>query len=175
MLYEAGLPKNRCYFVMPKNLELATKLVSDQRIDFFSFIGSSKVGWFLRSKLAPGTRCSLEHGGMAPTFITSNSDIESCAKSIARGGFYHAGQVCVSVQRVYLDKKVSSVFFEKFIKEVETVKIGNPMNKETVVGPLIRKGEVSRVDEWVKESLKNGSKLMIMSPHRAKEKKLLIN
>ncbi len=161
MLYEAGLPKNRCYFVMPKNLELATKLVSDQRIDFFSFIGSSKVGWFLRSKLAPGTRCSLEHGGMAPTFITSNSDIESCAKSIARGGFYHAGQVCVSVQRVYLDKKVSTVFFEKFIKEVETVKIGNPMNKETVVGPLIRKGEVSRVDEWVKESLKNGSKLIL--------------
>ena len=59
MLYEAGLPKNRCHFVMPENLELATKLVSDERIDFFSFIGSSKVGWFLRSKLAPGTRCSL--------------------------------------------------------------------------------------------------------------------
>ena len=99
MLYEAGLPKNRCHFVMPENLELATKLVSDERIDFFSFIGSSKVGWFLRSKLAPGTRCSLEHGGMAPTFITKNSDLDLCAKSIARGGFYHAGQVCVSVQR----------------------------------------------------------------------------
>ena len=57
MLYESGLPENRCHFVMPENLDLATKLVSDKRIDFFSFIGSSKVGWFLRSKLAPGTRC----------------------------------------------------------------------------------------------------------------------
>ena len=109
MLYEAGLPKNRCHFVMPENLELATKLVSDERIDFFSFIGSSKVGWFLRSKLAPGTRCSLEHGGMAPTFITKNSDLDLCAKSIARGGFYHAGQVCVSVQRIYLSKTISEV------------------------------------------------------------------
>ncbi len=161
MLYEAGLPKNRCHFVMPENLDLATKLVADERIDFFSFIGSSKVGWFLRSKLAPGTRCSLEHGGMAPTFITENSDIDLCAKSIARGGFYHAGQVCVSVQRVYIDEKVSKNFSEKFIEEVNKVKIGDPFDKETVVGPLIRNSEVKRVDQWVNESLKNGSKLIL--------------
>ena len=135
MLYEAGLPKNRCHFVMPENLELATKLVSDERIDFFSFIGSSKVGWFLRSKLAPGTRCSLEHGGMAPTFITKNSDLDLCAKSIARGGFYHAGQVCVSVQRIYLSKTVSDIFIDKFEEEVKKVNLGDPMDKNTVVGP----------------------------------------
>ena len=67
MLYESGLPRNKCYFVMPENLDLATKLVSDERLDFFSFIGSAKVGWMLKSKLSPGTRCALEHGGMAPT------------------------------------------------------------------------------------------------------------
>ena len=76
MLYKSGLPENRCYFVMPENLELATKLVEDTRVDFFSFIGSSKVGWFLRSKLAPGTRCALEHGGIAPTFITESADLD---------------------------------------------------------------------------------------------------
>jgi len=161
MLYESGLPKNRCHFVMPDDLELATKLVSDSRIDFFSFIGSSKVGWYLRSKLAPGTRCSLEHGGMAPTFISTNSDIKYCAKSIARGGFYHAGQVCVSVQRVYLNKNISNEFIPAFIDEVKKVKLGNPMEKDTVVGPLIRQSEVSRVDSWVKESLENGSELII--------------
>ncbi len=161
MLYESGLPENRCHFVMPKNMELATKLVSDERVDFFSFIGSSKVGWFLRSKLAPGTRCSLEHGGMAPTFITENSDLENCAKSLARGGFYHAGQVCVSVQRIYLSKKVSKSFISKFINEVEKIKLGDPMNKDTVVGPLIRNSEVLRVNEWVKESIENGSKLIL--------------
>ncbi len=160
MLYSAGLPKNRCQFVMPENLELATKLVSDSRIDFFSFIGSSKVGWFLRSKLSPGTRCSLEHGGMAPTFITTNSDIDNCVKSIARGGFYHAGQVCVSVQRIFLDKSISKIFLEKFKAEVEKVKVGDPMDKSTVVGPLIRNSEVKRVNEWVNESIKNGAKLV---------------
>ena len=161
MLYESGLPKNRCHFVMPENLELATKLVADERIDFFSFIGSSKVGWFLRSKLASGTRCSLEHGGMAPTFITNNSDIDVSSKSIARGGFYHAGQVCVSVQRIYVDKKISKTFTEKFIEEVKKVKIGDPLHPKTVVGPLIRNSEVMRVNEWVNESLKNNSKLLL--------------
>ena len=146
---------------MPENLELATKLVSDERIDFFSFIGSSKVGWFLRSKLAPGTRCSLEHGGMAPTFITKNSDLDLCAKSIARGGFYHAGQVCVSVQRIYLSKNVSDSFIDKFKEEVKKVNLGDPMDKKTVVGPLIRNSEIKRVDQWVGESLENGSKLIL--------------
>ena len=161
MLYEAGLPENRCYFVMPENLDLATKLVSDERIDFFSFIGSSKVGWFLRSKLSAGTRCSLEHGGMAPTFITDNSDIDLCAKSIARGGFYHAGQVCVSVQRIYLSKNVSEQFINKFKDEVKKLSLGDPMDKKTVVGPLIRNTEVNRVDQWVKESIQNGSELLL--------------
>ncbi len=161
MLYDAGLPENRCHFVMPENLELATKIVSDKRIDFFSFIGSSKVGWFLRSKLAPGVRCSLEHGGMAPTFITTNSDIDQCVKSLARGGFYHAGQVCVSVQRIFLNKKISNEFLDKMESEVKRVKIGDPMDKETVVGPLIRNSEVKRVSEWVNESLENGSKLLM--------------
>ena len=161
MLYEAGLPENRCYFVMPENLDLATKLVSDERIDFFSFIGSSKVGWFLRSKLSAGTRCSLEHGGMAPTFITDNSDIDLCVKSIARGGFYHAGQVCVSVQRIYLSKNVSEQFINKFKDEVKKLSLGDPMDKKTVVGPLIRNTEVNRVDQWVKESIQNGSELLL--------------
>ena len=161
MLYKSGLPENRCYFVMPENLDLATKLVSDERVDFFSFIGSSKVGWFLRSKLAPGTRCSLEHGGMAPTFITDNTDLDICAKSIARGGFYHAGQVCVSVQRVYLSKNISNEFMNKFLTEVNKLSLGNPMDEKTVVGPLIRNSEVKRVHEWVNESIKNGSKLIL--------------
>ncbi|PPR43382.1 MAG: Sulfoacetaldehyde dehydrogenase [Alphaproteobacteria bacterium MarineAlpha8_Bin1] len=161
MLYESGLPKERCYFVMPENLELATKLVSDSRIDFFSFIGSSKVGWFLRSKLSSGTRCSLEHGGMAPTFITKNSDLEMCAKAISRGSFYHAGQVCVSVQRVFVDKKVSKDFIDVFIRETKKLKVGDPFLKDTVVGPLIRNSELKRVESWVNESLSNKSELVL--------------
>ena len=162
MLYECGLPEERCHFVIPENLELATKLVSDERINFFSFIGSSKVGWFLRSKLAPGARCSLEHGGMAPTFITEScSDLEMCAQSITRGGFYHAGQVCVSVQRVYISKKIRDKFLEEFVSCVKKIKVGDPMKKDVVVGPLIRPAEVNRVEEWVNESISSKSDLLL--------------
>ena len=68
MLLNQDFLKIDVIFVMPENLKLAEKLVSDERIDFFSFIGSAKIGWMLKSKLSPGTRCALEHGGMAPTF-----------------------------------------------------------------------------------------------------------
>ena len=161
MLFECGVPEDMCYFVMPESLELATKLVSDSRIDFFSFIGSSKVGWFLRSKLAAGVRCSLEHGGMAPTFITKNSDLDLCATSIARGGFYHAGQVCVSVQRVFVEKIISEEYLNKLIKLVKKVEVGDPFSPQTVVGPIIRRNEVDRIDSWVNESVDNGSTLVL--------------
>ena len=161
MLYECGVPKDMCYFVMPESLELATKLVSDSRIDFLSFIGSSKVGWFLRSKLSAGVRCSLEHGGMAPTFITKNSDLDLCASSIARGGFYHAGQVCVSVQRVFVEKNVSEEYLNRLVELVRKVEVGNPSDAKTVVGPIIRRNEVERIDGWVNESINNGSSLIL--------------
>ena len=161
MLYESGLPKNRCFFVMPETLELATKLVEDSRIDFFSFIGSSKVGWFLRSKLAPGTRCALEHGGIAPTFITESAELDSSCKLLARGAFYHSGQVCVSVQRIFVNLKIIDKFLDKFIPRVSELKVGDPLVGSTNLGPLIRNTEVERVDKWVKESTKNGAKLLL--------------
>ena len=161
MLYESGLPSDRCYFVMPESLELATKLVQDKRLDFFSFIGSSKVGWFLRTKLSAGTRCALEHGGIAPTFITRSAALDMCSKSLTRGAFYHAGQVCVSVQRIFVHKNILDDFIDLFTKDVSTLKLGNPLHKDTDVGPLIRKSEVERVDGWVQESINNGCELII--------------
>ena len=160
MLYEAGLPQNKCFFVMPENLELASKLVSDERIDFFSFIGSAKVGWMLRSKLSAGTRCALEHGGMAPTFVTQSADLDLSSKLLIRGGFYHAGQVCVSVQRVFIHKKIFDDFLDLFTKNLENFKIGDPLDKKTDIGPLIRPSEVERVHSWIKEAEKDGAKLL---------------
>jgi len=160
MLLDSGLPKNRCVFVMPENLELATKLVSDKRIDFFSFIGSAKVGWMLRSKLAPGTRCALEHGGLAPTFLTESTNLDLASKLLARGCFYHAGQVCVSVQRIYVHENISNDFLEIFKKNSLKMKIGNPLDKKTDIGPLIRPNEVKRIQEWVNESVDNGSEII---------------
>ena len=160
MLYESGLPRNKCYFVMPENLDLATKLVSDERLDFFSFIGSAKVGWMLRSKLSPGTRCALEHGGMAPTFITQSADLDLSTKLLIRGGFYHAGQVCVSVQRVFIHKEKFDDCLDLLKKGLKDFKIGDPLDSKTDVGPLIRPTEVERVHNWVEEAVYDGAKLL---------------
>jgi acyl-CoA reductase-like NAD-dependent aldehyde dehydrogenase len=77
--------------------ELAEALATDPRISFLSFIGSSRVGWHLRSKLPPGTRCALEHGGAAPAIIDRSADLDRLIEPLTKGGYYHAGQVCVSV------------------------------------------------------------------------------
>ena len=128
-----------------RKFRLATKLVSDERLDFFSFIGSAKVGWMLRSKLSPGTRCALEHGGMAPTFITQSADLDLSTKLLIRGGFYHAGQVCVSVQRVFIHKEKFDDCLDLLKKGLKDFKIGDPLDSKTDVGPLIRPTEVERV------------------------------
>ena len=100
ILREAGLPEAWCQPLVVGELEVATQLVTDARVGFFSFIGSARVGWMLRSQLAPGARCALEHGGAAPVIVAADADLEKTLPALAKGGFYHAGQVCGSVQRV---------------------------------------------------------------------------
>ncbi|MGI9345811.1 MAG: aldehyde dehydrogenase family protein, partial [Gammaproteobacteria bacterium] len=84
ILYRAGLPEEYCQVVMPETLELATALVTDPRVAFFSFIGSARVGWMLRSKLAPGTRCALEHGGVAPVIVHSSAREEKVVRDVMK-------------------------------------------------------------------------------------------
>ena len=100
-LYESGLSEEWAQLAICED-KVAEQLVTDGRVSFFSFIGSSKVGWWLRSRLAPGTRCALEHGGAAPVIFDKSADLEEALPLLAKGGFYHAGQVCVSVQRVFV-------------------------------------------------------------------------
>lgn len=160
LLHEAGLPKAWCQFVLPENLELAERLVTDPRVGFFSFIGSAKVGWMLRSKLAPGTRCALEHGGAAPLILASDADLDKALSAVLKAGFYHAGQVCVSVQRVFAEAEVAEVFSERLAELARALKVGDPALIETEVGPLIRPSEVSRVAKWVEEAKSEGGKLL---------------
>ena len=86
------------------------QLAADPRVGFFSFIGSARVGWSLRSQLAPGTRCALEHGGAAPVIVAADADLDQAVPALAKGGFYHAGQVCVSVQRVFAHASIALEF-----------------------------------------------------------------
>lgn len=158
-LYEAGLPKPWCQILVCDN-ENSERLVTDSRVRFFSFIGSAKVGWYLRSKLAPGTRCTLEHGGAAPVIIEPDADIKEMIPLLTKGGFYHAGQVCVSVQRVFVHEAIADKVSQSLSKSAEKLKVGDPTLEETEVGPLILPRENDRVAQWVEEGIKEGGKLL---------------
>jgi len=159
ILKEAGLPDGWLQIILCDN-EVAELLVTDPRVNFFSFIGSAKVGWYLKSKLSPGTRCALEHGGAAPVIVESDADFKEMISDLVKGGFYHAGQVCVSVQRVYVNEGICDHFIEEFAAATNKLVTGNPLDKKTDVGPLITPKEVDRVEEWVNEAIKKGAKLI---------------
>jgi acyl-CoA reductase-like NAD-dependent aldehyde dehydrogenase len=95
MVHEAGLPEPWCQSFVVEDTALAEKLATDSRIAFLSFIGSAKVGWSLQTKLTPGARSALEHGGAAPAIVDRSADLDRVIEPIVKGGFYHAGQVRV--------------------------------------------------------------------------------
>jgi acyl-CoA reductase-like NAD-dependent aldehyde dehydrogenase len=159
ILKEAGMPDGWCQVIVTDN-DAAEKLVTDERINYLSFIGSAKVGWYLRSKLSHGTRCSLEHGGAAPVIVEQDADVESMLPALLKGGFYHAGQVCVSVQRVFVHESICEDVANKLAKLASSLIVGDPLDKKTEVGPLILPGEVDRVEEWVNEAVSKGAKVL---------------
>ena len=158
-LYEAGLPTEWRQAIVCES-SLAEKMVTDPRVAFFTFIGSGEIGWKLRSKLAPGTRCALEHGGAAPVIVDHDADLEDALPLLAKGGFYHAGQVCVSVQKVFVHESIVDTFSKRLVELAEKLVVGDPTDEKTEVGPLILEREVDRVDQWVKEAQNEGAKIL---------------
>lgn len=154
---QAGLPDGWCQAVMTTDHSTTEALVSDPRVGFFSFIGSARVGWMLRSKLAAGTRCALEHGGSAPVIIEADADLDDILPRLAKGGFYHAGQVCVSVQRVFAHHTIAEVVANRLAELGNAMQVGDPALETTDVGPLIRHQETDRIESWVKEALHEGA------------------
>ncbi|QIF02268.1 aldehyde dehydrogenase family protein [Roseimicrobium sp. ORNL1] len=160
LTHEAGLPPDWCQTFLPESRELGEKFATDSRIAFLSFIGSGQVGWHLRSKIAPGTRCALEHGGSAPVIVDRHADLEQLIEPLAKGGYYHAGQVCVSVQRIYVHADLEQEFIEHFATRVAKLQVGDPTKPETEVGPLITPREADRVVAWIDEAVNMGARLI---------------
>lgn len=159
ILKEAGLPDGYATAIACDK-ESAAALVSSPKVAFFSFIGSAKVGWELKRKLHDGVRSALEHGGVAPVIVEKDANLDEVLPLLLKGGFYHAGQVCVSVQRVYAHKDIAKELAKKLAQMASKLKVGDPMLKETEVGPLISDKEIQRVSSWVDESIKNGAELL---------------
>ena len=160
LFHEAGLPAAWCQAIVLDDLDIAGKLVADKRVRFFSFIGSSKVGWMLRSRLAAGTHCALEHGGVAPAIVAEDADLADILPLLAKGGFYHAGQVCVSVQRVFAHASIVDDVANGLATLAQQSTVGDPTKESTDIGPLIRQKEVKRIDSWVQEAIAEGATLL---------------
>jgi len=160
MVIDSGLPQGWCQCLLTENNDIAEALITDRRVDFFSFIGSAKVGWMLRSKLSPGTRCALEHGGVAPVIVDKNLNIADLIPKLLKGGFYHAGQVCVSVQRVFVHRNNVQDIANALASAANKLIVDDPLNENTDVGPLISTKEVERVDMWIKNAVDNGAQLI---------------
>ncbi|MFW5450595.1 MAG: aldehyde dehydrogenase family protein [Methylophagaceae bacterium] len=160
IFHEAGLPPEWCQAILPMDIPTSESLVTDPRVAFFSFIGSAKVGWYLRSKLAPGARCALEHGGVAPVIIAEDANLDTAIPALAKGGFYHAGQVCVSVQRIFVHDSIVQDVATRLAAAAKKLIVGDPLSAQTEVGPLIRVGEVERVSSWVQQAIDSGAELL---------------
>jgi acyl-CoA reductase-like NAD-dependent aldehyde dehydrogenase len=158
LVHEAGMPDGWVQTLLPESRALSEAFATDSRIAFLSFIGSAKVGWHLRSILAPGARCALEHGGVAPVIVDRSADLDEIIEPIVKGGYYHAGQVCVSVQRIYVHAGLKEAFIERMAARVEQLRVGDPVRAETEVGPLITPAEAKRVESWTDEAVGAGAR-----------------
>jgi len=161
LVQEAGLPEGWCQTFIPESTELAEKLATDRRIGFLSFIGSAKVGWYLHSKLAHGARSALEHGGAAPAIVDRSADLGKIIEPIVKGGYYHAGQVCVSTQRIFVHDEIADSFTQALVARVAKLRVGDPTLADTEVGPLIHPREADRIAAWIGEEVSGGARLAI--------------
>jgi acyl-CoA reductase-like NAD-dependent aldehyde dehydrogenase len=160
LLYEAGLAPEMCLPLLSGG-DVAELVARSPKVGFVTFIGSAKVGWHLKSVLAPGTRFSLEHGGSAPVIVEESADLEKALPILVRGAFYHSGQVCVSTQRILVHEAILTEFESRFLEAVKALKCGNPRFEQTDCGPIIRKSDLQRIDAMVKEAQVGGAKLLL--------------
>lgn len=156
---KAGLPEG-WFQVALTDTDNSERLASSDKIAFLSFIGSKKVGWYLKSRLAAGVRCALEHGGVAPVIFDEYADIDGFVSGVAKAGFYHAGQVCVSVQKIFAPKDKAELIAHKIAKIAENLMVGDAISSDTDIGPLINPAEVDRAEQWVKEAVEEGATLI---------------
>jgi acyl-CoA reductase-like NAD-dependent aldehyde dehydrogenase len=159
ILKEAGLPKGWAQAIVCDR-QSGELLATSKKTAFLTFIGSGAVGWYLNSKVSHGTRVALEHGGVAPVIVEPDADISDMIPALAKGGFYHAGQVCVSVQRVYVHESICQEVADKLASVASKLVVGDQLDPKTEVGPLINNEEVNRVEEWVNEAVKKGGKIL---------------
>ncbi|SDI41616.1 Acyl-CoA reductase [Alteribacillus persepolensis] len=160
LLEKAGLPKGALNIVMGSGSELGDSLITDSRVKKITFTGSGPVGWKIKEK-ALTKKVTLELGSNAPNIIFDDANLDDCVPSLIRGGVTFAGQACVSVQRIYAQRNIFPLLVEKLVEEVKNLKVGDPLESSTDVGPLISESEAGRAEAWIQEAVEQGAKVVI--------------
>jgi acyl-CoA reductase-like NAD-dependent aldehyde dehydrogenase len=156
---DAGLPPGWLNVVCGPASEIGDVLVEDARVALITFTGSAGVGWKLRER-APRKRVNLELGNATPVIVAADADLEDVATRLAANAFSFAGQSCISVQRIYVERTAYDRFLELFLPRVEALVVGDPTDDATDVGPVISSGERDRVLEWIEEARGLGARVL---------------
>jgi glyceraldehyde-3-phosphate dehydrogenase (NADP+) len=158
LVVESGWPQEAMAVANISGLE-AEALVQDDRFGVVSFTGSAAVGWRLKS-LSGRKQVLLELGGNAAVFVGEDADLDLAAARCVWGAFCYSGQVCISVQRVFVAAKVYDAFREKVLRNTSGLKVGDPSNETTDIGPLISEADARRVEAWLGEAAAAGGKVL---------------
>ena len=157
--HEAGLPPGWLNVLTGPAAEIGDVLVDDERVKLITFTGSSGVGWKLRERAAR-KKVALELGNATPVIVEADADIDEAAAKLAANAFAFAGQSCISVQRVYVQRTVYDAFLERFLPGVEELKAGDPSDEETDVGPVIDDDARERILGWIEEARTLGAHVL---------------
>ncbi len=159
MVDAIGLPAG-AVSIMPMSRELGDRLVTDDRFKMLSFTGSPDVGWDMKAR-AGRKKVVLELGGNAGVIVDRDADLDYAAQRVITGAFAYAGQVCISVQRVYIHEEVFDAFAQKLVAAAGNIRRGDPADDSTTLGPMIDDRAVNRIHDWVRAAEKDGAKILI--------------
>jgi acyl-CoA reductase-like NAD-dependent aldehyde dehydrogenase len=147
----AGLPSGWVNVVVGSASEIGDVLIEDERVRAITFTGSGAVGWGLKER-APKKRVNLELGNATPVIVAADADLDAVAEKLAANAFSFAGQSCISIQRVYVERSAYEGLVERFLPRVEALKLGDPADEETDVGPVIDGDARERILDWIGKS-----------------------
>ena len=156
---EAGLPPGWLSVVVGPSSEIGDVLVEDERVKAITFTGSGPVGWGIKERAAK-KKVNLELGNATPVIVTADADVDAAATAMAAHAFSFAGQSCISVQRIYVERDAYDRFLEGFLPRVRALKVGDPADEETDVGPVIDEGAKERILDWIAEARDGGAKIL---------------
>lgn len=156
VLFDAGLPPEYLSVVPGSGSVIGDALVHHPDVALISFTGSPEVGWGIRSA-APRKRVGLELGNNSPLIVCADGDWRAAAAAVRLAGFAHAGQSCISTQRILVEDSIKDDFVKELVRAVETLVVGDPMSVQTEVSALIDRSNTDRVRSWIEAAAANGA------------------